>query len=61
VAAENQCLIGASQAQPFDGARDRIPVEYDQIFHAGAPPLPLATTRPTRVLWRMRWETVCAP
>ncbi|HET6149957.1 MAG TPA: glycosyltransferase [Polyangia bacterium] len=46
----SDALAALARAQPFDGARDRIPVEYDLIFHAGAPPLALATTRPTRVL-----------
>jgi GT2 family glycosyltransferase len=45
-----EALAALGRAAPFDRATDRIPVDYREIFHPAAEPLPLATSRPTRVL-----------
>jgi len=43
-------LAELARAAPFDPATDRVPVDYREIFHARATPLPLATDKPVRVL-----------
>ncbi len=43
-------LAALGRAAPFDPATDRIPVDYGEVFHPGADPLPFATSKAMRVL-----------
>jgi len=43
-------LAELARAAPFDPATDRVPVDYREIFSPRAPPMPLATDKPVRVL-----------